>query len=110
MGLSLPRHQRPAANGGILATVSCSDPCSMGAFAEVAISHGVPFTVHSRMYRLTVAGRKTVPLRFSRAALGRLASALAHHRPILATVFAVSFDAHGYVQDETGGTRLAIHA
>jgi hypothetical protein len=110
VGLSLPRHQRPAAHGGILATVSCSDSCSMGAFAEVAINHGAPFTVHSRVNRLTVAGRKTLSLRFSRVQLGRLASALAHDRPILATVFAVSFDARGNVQQETGGTLLAIHA
>jgi kumamolisin len=106
--LSLPRHQRPVADHQIMATVSCSERCSMAAFAEVSINHGVPFTVESKVYRLRSAGRRTIPVRFSAAQLGKLRAALGRHRLIQAYLYGVTLSQHRHILRETGGTLLTI--
>jgi kumamolisin len=106
--LSLPRHQSPIARRQIMATVSCSRTCSMAAFAEVSINHGVPFTVESKVYRLRSAGRKTVAVKFSAAQLGKLKAALARRRLIQAYLYGVTLSPEHHIQRETSGTLLRI--
>jgi subtilase family serine protease len=110
VGLSLPRRQHPVARHRILATVSCSESCSMAAFAEVSINHGTPFTVESRVYRLNGAGRRTIPVTFSSAQLNRLRTALAHHRLIQAFLYGVTVSPQHEIQRETGGMLLTIRS
>jgi hypothetical protein len=108
--LTLPRHQRPVAHHQILATVSCSISCAMAAFAEISINHAIPFTAESRVYRLRLAGRRTVAVRFSGAQLAKLRSALAHHRLIQAYLYGVTLSPQRHIQRETGGTLLTIRS
>jgi subtilase family serine protease len=108
--LSLPRHQSPVARGRILATVSCSMACSMAAFAEVSISHGAPFTVESKVYRLRSAGRRTIAVKFSGPQLGKLRAALARHRLIQAYLYGVTLGPQRDIQRETNGTLLTIRS
>jgi hypothetical protein len=106
--LSLPGAQRPVRRHALLATVSCTGPCLMGAYASVTITGTKPFYVYSREYRLTAAGSKTIPIGFSGGQLRRLRAALAAHRRIVAGVYGVTLDAAGDVQRETSGQMLAF--
>jgi subtilase family serine protease len=116
-GLSLPAHQSPVRRREILATVSCSGPCLMGAFADVGIGRSPPFEVDSNVFRLRAKGNETIALRFSAAQLRRLRSALARHVRVAATVHGVLFDptvyavlpdSGGSIQRQTGAKSLRI--
>ncbi len=117
VGLSLPAHQKPVRAREILATVACSGPCLMGADAKVAVGRSKPFEVASRVFRMRLRGRRTIALHFSGRQLGRLRSALAAGRAILATVRGVLFDRTVYgvlaepagtIQKRTGASTLTI--
>lgn len=108
VGLALPRPQSPAARHAILATVSCSGLCLMGAYAEVTIDHSKPFTVYSNVYYLSGRGKKTISLSFSRSQLAAIRSALARHKSVVATVFGAILDPAGNIERQTRGQRLVI--
>jgi subtilase family serine protease len=108
LGLSLPRRQRPVKHRRILATVSCAGGCRIGAYADVRIGRKQPFEVDSSVHRLAAAGSKTIPIRFSKRELGRLRSALAGHRRIVATIFGVAVAGRRTIQARTGGEKLTI--
>lgn len=108
--VSLPRHQNPAAAHQILATVSCSERCLMGAFAEVSINHGRPFTAESKVYRLKSAGHKTIAVKFSGVQISKLQAALANHRLIQAYVYGATVSRQHVILRETGGKLLTVHA
>jgi subtilase family serine protease len=116
-GLVLPRNQKPVRSAEIRATVGCSGPCLMGAYAEVAIGRSKPFEVDSRVFRLRAVGRKTIPIEFSSKQRKRLRSGLAAHKRIKATVRGVVIDPSAYgvlpvlsasIQSRTAGRSLAI--
>jgi kumamolisin len=92
VSLSLPGHQRPLSTHSISASVSCSGPCALAAFALVKIGSGKPFEVDSKLASLTAAGSKTVQLKFSSKELGKLRSGRKHHQRITAAVSGVVFN------------------
>lgn len=110
VSLSLPAHQRPVADHQIIAWVSCSRACLLGAFAEISIDRGRPFVVGSKDFRLRHAGSRMVAIELSSSQLGPLRAALAHRRPIVATVYAVTLSAPADIQRETSGAPLRIRA
>src|SRR5207302_2020459 len=87
VALSIPAHQRPVRNHKILATVSCSLSCRMGAIALVQIGSSKPFEIASRVHRIHAAGRKKIALVFSSRQLQRLRSALSRHQRIESEIF-----------------------
>ena len=115
--LSVPGHQSPVRHHQIHATVSCSGPCLMGAYARVAIGRSRSFEVASQVFRLRSRGSRTIALKFSSRQLGRLRSALASGTRITATVhgalfdpavYSVLADPGGSIQQQTGGVSIRI--
>jgi kumamolisin len=106
--LSLPGRQRPIGAHHIVATVSCSGRCVMGAYATITIGHSRAFRVFSSLYHLATAGSKTIPIKFSGRLLRRLRSAHAHRRRIVARVVGAIVDAGGNIERRTAALRLAI--
>jgi hypothetical protein len=117
VALALPSGQKPVHNHGIRATVACSGPCRMGAYADVTIGHASPFEVDSRVFTLPAAGSQTISIKFSSKQLRRLRSGRAAHKRIRATIHGVLIDPVVYgvlpitgaaIQQRTGGKSLPI--
>ena len=108
VGLRLPGGQRPVASHRILATVSCTGGCVMGAYAVVTIGHSRPFSAYSDLYHLSTASQKTIPIRFSPGQLNSLRSALRRHRAISAGVVGAIIDAGGNIERRTATRHLTI--
>jgi kumamolisin len=106
--LALPRHQRPVARRELLATVSCSAACSIGAFAHVKIGRSKPFSVQSKLFQRQASGRTKIPVKFSAGELRKLRSALTHHRRIVATVYGALIDQLGAIEQNTKGKNLVV--
>lgn len=106
VSLRLPA-QRPVHSHRILAAVSCTGPCRLGAYARVSIGGRRVFTDHSRLYRISSAGTRTVRINFTRKQLKRLRAALRHHRRISATVVGAKVDAFGNI-DQSAKRSLRI--
>jgi hypothetical protein len=92
----------------MLATVTCSGGCEMGAFATVTIGHSPAFQTHSSLYHLSSRGKKTVQVRFSTGELRKLRSALAHHRRIVVELVGAIVDPAGNVEKRSRTRTLAI--
>ncbi len=108
LALSLPAHQRPLKHRQILATLICSGPCQVGAYAVVRIARKRAFTVTSRVYRFRSGGARTIVVRLSAQQLRRLRGAVAGHHAITATVFGVILDSGHRVEFQTAGRTLVI--
>jgi hypothetical protein len=108
IGLSLPGHQHPVRRRAILATVSCTGACRLGAYALVTIGRSRPVEVDSSVYVLRREGRKTAAIRFNGAQLARLRGALRRGQRIHATVYGVLLDPREDVISRTGGKGLVI--
>jgi len=106
--LTLPKHQQPVAHRELLASVSCSAACSIGAFADIKVGRSKPFVVTSRLFDHQSTGPQMIPVKFSAAQLRTLHSALAHHKTIVATVYGALIDALGAIQNQTAGRKLDI--
>jgi len=108
VSLSLPGGQRPIASRHILAKVTCSGACLLGAFARVTIGHAKPFTVYSDVYHLSAKGSKTIKVSFSKAELKKLKAALAGHTKVSASVRGAIVDPAGNIERETAALVLAL--
>jgi subtilase family serine protease len=106
--LALPKHQRPVAHRELLATVSCSDACAIGAFAQVTVGSAKPFTVQSKLFHLGSKGSKTIAVPFSAGQVRTLRSGLSRHRKIVATLHGALIDQLGDIQQNTGGKKLRV--
>ncbi len=108
IGLSLPGGQRPIRRHQILAKLTCTGPCRIGAYAVVTIAHKKPFAVESGVFRIAAKGSRTIPIKFSRRELRRLHSAMAGHHRIGATVFGVLIAGRRRIEFQTGGRTLKL--
>ncbi len=106
--LALPAHQHPVRTHNILATVSCAAACRMGALAEVRIGKGKPLSIFSKVYSLSSAGHRTVPIPFSSGQLTRLRRGLRDHRRIVAAVAGAVVDSKGRILSTTAPKGLTI--
>jgi len=107
VGVSLPR-QRPLHNRYILAAVSCSGRCLLGAFAQVAVGNRRAFTAYSDLYRLSKPGRRAVRIKLTSAQVGRLRKAVRRHSKVTATVVGAIVDAGGNIERESARRQLRI--
>jgi kumamolisin len=106
--LALSSRQHPIRAHRILATVSCSGACVMGAYATVTIRHSRGFRVFSSLYHLQATGSKTVPIKFSAGQLRMLRGARANHHRIVAGVVGAIVDAGFNIERRTAAVRLMI--
>ncbi|MGA2925417.1 MAG: S53 family peptidase [Solirubrobacteraceae bacterium] len=101
VALSLPAHQAPIAGRRLLATVSCTGPCLMGAFAVVTIPGSGQFTAYSRVYNLHGRASRTVAIPFSAGELTRLRLARTRHQRLVAQVHGAIVDPAGNIERES---------
>jgi subtilase family serine protease len=109
VGVSVPRQRHPVASRHLMARVSCSGRCLVGAFTRIQIGRSRSrITEKSKAYLLRRAGRRTVPIPFSASVLRRLQTALAQRERISATVYGAVLDPTGGVEDKTRGVGVRI--
>jgi kumamolisin len=108
IGLSLPRHQHPAKLGALVATMSCSAACRVGAFAEVRIGGSKPFRVNSGIATLLARGKTTILIGFGAKHLRMMRSSLRHHHGISIQVFGRLYGSGTHVVKRTGSKTLRI--
>jgi kumamolisin len=109
LGLTVPRQRHPVASRRLLARVSCSHRCLLGAFARIQIGRSPRrITVKSKGYLLRNAGRRTVTISFSTRTLRQLRTALGGRRRITATVYGVLLNPPGSVEARTRGVAVRI--
>lgn len=105
--LSIPGHQHPVAQGKLLAAVSCSAACDMGAVAKVKYGSS-SFTVQSKLVHRGSQGSDTLTIKFSASQKRKLRSALTAHRRIVATLYGAQIDELGSIEHDTGGKKLVV--
>ena len=108
IGLKIPRGQRPARAGHIVATVSCTGQCLLGAAADVVIGKSNPFRIQSALDHLAGAGTRSVSIGFTRRELTRVRAALSKHTRVAAYVQAAILDPDGYAERTSNGITLRI--
>jgi subtilase family serine protease len=110
VGLTLPRQSHPVGGEHLLASVSCSGRCLVGAYARVQLGHASKLiTEQSNLYLLRRAGRKTIRIPFDRKTLSKLRAALSRRERVVATIFATIVDPSGNVERQTRGRQLRLH-
>jgi subtilase family serine protease len=107
VGVSLPG-QRPLARRHLLARLSCSRACLVGAYADIAIGTARPFKVRSASYVLRHRGRKRVKLGLSGNDVRRIRAGLRSHTKVYAFVRGVIVDSGGNVEVTSAAQRLRI--
>ena len=109
VGLAVPRQRRPVAAGHLLATVSCSGPCLMGAYARIRIGRSKHvLTRYSRPYALTRRRSRTIEIRLSSGTVRQLRTALRRHERITATEYGAIIDPSGHIDRHTAGRTLRV--
>ncbi len=109
VGVTVPGQRHPVASRHLLARVSCSGRCLLGAFTRIQVGRSRhQITQQSTAYLLRTPGRKTVKIAFSAGTLRRLRVALAHRERVTATVFGTVLDPTGIVVARTRGVSVRI--
>ena len=109
VGVSVPAQRSPVAAEHLLATVSCSGECLMGAYAKLQIGHSAsPITQYSQLYELTKRRSRTIPIGLDGPTRAKLRAALARHERVTATLYGAIVDPSGSVQTHSAGRTLAV--
>jgi hypothetical protein len=109
VGVSVPSQSRPVASKHLLATVSCSGRCLMGAFARIRIGRsGKVTTRDSSVFLLQHGGHRTIKIGLDAKTVSTLRGALAHGQKVTATIFGAILDPSGNVESQTRGKELRV--
>ncbi|MFL5863924.1 MAG: protease pro-enzyme activation domain-containing protein [Solirubrobacteraceae bacterium] len=109
VALWVPTQRRPVASEHLLAQVSCSGRCLMGALARIRVGRSGKLTSQSsNVYLLKNGGHKTIEIRFDARTLIKLRTALARGQRVTATVYGAIFDPGGNVESRTRGQELRV--
>jgi subtilase family serine protease len=109
VGLSVPKQRHPVAARHLLAKVSCSGHCLMGAYARITVGHArKAITKFSSVSLLKNGGRRTVKIGLDKKTVGKLRSALARHQKVSATIFGAILDPSGNIVSRTRGKELRV--
>jgi kumamolisin len=109
VGVSVPAQRHPVATKHVLAKVSCSGHCLMGAYTRIRIGRSRKvITKSSNIFLLKNGGRKTVKIGLDNKTLGKLRSALAHREKVTATIYGAILDPSGNVESRTRGRELRV--
>ncbi|HEX4008379.1 MAG TPA: S53 family peptidase [Solirubrobacteraceae bacterium] len=109
VGVSLPTQGRPVAAEHLLARVSCSGQCLMGAYVHLQLGRSRNLmTQQSNAYVLHHGGRKTIRIPFDKTTLTKLRAAVAKGQRITAIVYGVILDPNGTIESRTAGARMRI--
>jgi kumamolisin len=108
VSLSVPRGQHPVRARRVIARMSCSSKCLVGAFVIVKISGSGSFQVTSKTHSLAAHRRTRIVMRFSAKQERRLRNALRAHRAIFGEAFGVLTDAQGDAIKVTAGRQVRL--
>ena len=109
VGLSVPSQSHPVASKHLLARVSCSGHCLMGAYARLKVGRARSvITKYSNVYLLKNGGRKTIRIGFDAKTVSKLRSGLVRGQRVTATVFGAILDPSGNVESRTRGKELRV--
>ncbi len=109
VGVSLPAQRTPLAAEHLLATVSCTSECLMGAFAQISLGRGAhPLHAYSSAYVLTARHSRTIRIPLSGSLRTAIHAALADHQPVVATVYGALIDVSGEIERQSAARTLRI--
>jgi hypothetical protein len=109
VGLSLPTQRHPVSAEHLLARVSCSGRCLVGAYAHIQVGRSTKLiTEQSSVSLLRNGGRKTVRIPFATKTLTTVRRALAHGQKVTAIVYGAILDPGGTIEAQTSGLRLKL--
>jgi hypothetical protein len=109
VGLGLPGQRHPVRAEHLLARVSCSGRCLMGAYANIQIGKsGKPLNQYSEVYLLKKRSQKTIRIGLDKPTLRKLRSALQRRQPITATVYGAVVDPSGNIERRSRARTLHI--
>lgn len=107
--VGLPRQRHPVRDRRLLARVSCSRRCRVGAYASIKLGKARKrITQYSHVYLLKKRGRKTIAVGLNGKTLARLRSALRHHEKVYATVYGAVLDPAGNIERRSRGQTLRL--
>jgi hypothetical protein len=109
VGLSVPAQRHPVADKHLLAKVTCSGHCLMGAYARITVGSSKKATTrYSGVALLKNGGHRTVKIGLDKKTVSRLRSALDHHQKVIATIFGAILDPSGNIVSRTQGKALRL--
>jgi len=109
VGLAVPAQRRPVGDKHLLAKVSCSGHCLMGAYARIKVGRSRKvITKFSSVFLLKNGGHKTIRIGLDRKTVGKLESAIHHGQKVVATIFGAILDPSGNVVARTRGKDLRV--
>jgi subtilase family serine protease len=109
VGVSLPTQRHPVRDGHLLARVSCSGRCLMGAYANIRVGKSAKkLTQYSNVYLLRKRSQKTIRIGLDKPTLRKLRSAVARKESVTATVYGAVVDPSGNIERRSPGRTLHI--
>jgi subtilase family serine protease len=109
VGLAVPSQRHPLRARRLLAQVSCSGRCLMGAYASIQLGRSRKrMTEYSSVYLLRQRSHKTIRIALPAAAIRKARTALTHHEKVTATIYGAVVDPSGNIERSTPGHALAI--
>jgi kumamolisin len=109
VGLSVPAQRHPVASRRLLARVSCSGHCLMGAYTRIKIGRSrTLISKSSNVYLLKHGGHKTIKISLDSKTVSKLRTGLVRRQQITATVFGAILDPSGNVESRTRGTEMRV--
>jgi hypothetical protein len=96
-------------DGHLLARVSCSGRCLMGAYAKIHIGKSAKaLTQYSNVYLLRKRSSKTIRIGLDKPTLRKLHSGLGRKQRVTATVYGAVVDPSGNIERRSVGRTLHI--
>ncbi|MGI8713309.1 MAG: S53 family peptidase, partial [Solirubrobacteraceae bacterium] len=109
VGLTVPGQPRPVSAEHVLAGVSCSARCLMGAYALIQLGRSKQrIAQYSHPYLLHHKARKTIRIPLDHPTLGKLHTALSHRERVTATIYATLLDPRGNIERQSAGRTLRL--
>jgi kumamolisin len=109
VGVAVPSQSRPVAAKHLLAKVTCSGHCLMGAYTRIKIGRSRKvITKYSSVFLLKNGGHKTIKIGLDKKTVGKLRSALAHGQKVTATIYGAILDPSGNIESRTRGKELRV--
>jgi subtilase family serine protease len=109
VAVSVPSQRHPVTSKHLLATVSCSGRCLMGAFARIRIGRSRKVTTRrSGVFLLKRGGHRTIKIGLDAKTLQKLRGALAQGHKVTATIYGAILDPSGNIESQTRGKELRV--
>jgi subtilase family serine protease len=109
VAVSVPGQRHPVASKHLLAKVSCSGRCLMGAYSRIKVGHSRKLiTRYSSVFLLRNGGHKTIKITLDKKTVGKLRGALADGQRVTATIYGAILDPSGNIVSRTHGKELRV--